>query len=50
MTPSEHGPPCTCGSRAVIDAQRHALDCHRRQWIEVVDDARRVIAAYLGGG
>jgi hypothetical protein len=31
------GPSCTCGSLAVINAERHANDCHRRMWREAMD-------------
>lgn len=31
---SGDGPPCTCGSTAVIDSSRHAANCQRRVWRE----------------
>jgi hypothetical protein len=32
--PHKDDPPCTCGSTAVIDANRHDWRCARRLWIE----------------
>lgn len=40
--PHKDDPPCTCGSTAVIDANRHDWRCARRLWIER-NDARGAV-------